>query len=442
MRILLILSDEETGYPLNLDIQYLYDNLPGWTPFKNGMTFTQHRTASCACSPSRASLYSGRYPRQTWDTSHPFENKDCHNVSWVNGLASHTFPALQGNQMGRIFTDLGYSCHYVGKWHLSPDPTPDILNEYGWKSWIGPEPHGIDTELSGLSMDEQYVEQALHIWDTCKDENLLLAVNLVNPHDINLYLQLIYEGKFPDFSEDNQDPDVEQVLSLDCTSSKDLQPVFFELQEEWIRYTEEKIYCSNKIYHRLVDWPLFRRFYYYCLLKVDRLCRRLIDHVSKDKPLIIRTSDHGTTLGIRGHYIGKWFNGWEETLRVPLGMIFPDGRQLVYAGLSSSVDILPTMLGYLGLSINTPGVNLLKAERNMFYFITYDNPTRGEQQHRIVERTQGKIVEYQAIDFQKYEVYIRKVAGRYQKLHILTTSKGVQTMITSLDDQIWTKSKL
>src|SRR5690606_22647614 len=76
-QFLWILTDEEVHLSSwNPKIQEWIQSLSGWKyfyqPEKNShdsILFQQHRTASSACSPSRASIYSGRYPKDEKDTS-------------------------------------------------------------------------------------------------------------------------------------------------------------------------------------------------------------------------------------------------------------------------------------------------------------------------------------------------------------------------------------
>ncbi len=109
--LLLIVSDEERrndwlGGKVTLPAhQRLVDD---------GLSFRRHYTHASPCSPSRASLYSGRYLAE-------------HGV--VNNVSFPTHVALDPEipTTGSLLRDVGYECGYVGKWPLSHSPTPVVM---------------------------------------------------------------------------------------------------------------------------------------------------------------------------------------------------------------------------------------------------------------------------------------------------------------------------
>ncbi len=129
--------------------------------------------ASTACSPSRATLYTGQYP-------------SLHGVTQTSGAAKTAFDPdmfwLDPDSvptMGDYFRTAGYRTYWKGKWHASdadiiipgtnnafPSYTstgvPNIesvqlylnanrLNNFGFYGWVGPEPHGSAARNSGSS---------------------------------------------------------------------------------------------------------------------------------------------------------------------------------------------------------------------------------------------------------------------------------------------------
>jgi arylsulfatase A-like enzyme len=70
-----------------------------------------------------------------------------------------------------------------------------------------------------------------------------------------------------------------------------------------------------------------------------------------DRSILVVTSDHGEALGQRDGELGGHGDMWREGLHVPLVVRLPrgelGGRRI--AGLVSSVDIVPTLLGRLGI---------------------------------------------------------------------------------------------
>ena len=141
---------------------------------KNGMTFSNHYIGSTACSPSRATLFTGQYP-------------SLHGVTQTTGVAKGAFDPdvfwLDHSTvptLGEYFRTAGYQTYWKGKWHLSDedilipgthDALPSYntktgvpnsaqeqlyekanrLSNYGFDGWIGPEPHGSNPRNSASS---------------------------------------------------------------------------------------------------------------------------------------------------------------------------------------------------------------------------------------------------------------------------------------------------
>lgn len=103
---------------------------------------------------------------------------------------------------------------------------------------------------------------------------------------------------------------------------------------------------------------------------VDRAIGRILDRLREQKQLddtlIVVTADHGESLGEHGEKTHAVFV-YDATVKVPLLMRWPQRLPVgeVYAGPVSSIDIVPTILGALGLpgGEDTQGRNLLPALR-------------------------------------------------------------------------------
>ena len=80
-----------------------------------------------------------------------------------------------------------------------------------------------------------------------------------------------------------------------------------------------------------------------------------------DESLIIVTSDHGEEFREHGRFIHS--QSYDETIAIPLIIRFPNGDHggTVSEELAESIDFLPTILAYLGISYDQPvqGQNLL-----------------------------------------------------------------------------------
>lgn len=149
---LIILTDEERYPPCYEDAHiraFRRDHLPGRNKIKaDGIEFHNHYTSSSACSPSRASLFTGHYPShhgvsQTYGGAKEYDDP---NLYWLEKGGVPT--------MGNYFKQVGYDCVYKGKWHLSYEDiaTTDSqiefdrdkyvaenkLRDFGFDEWVGP----------------------------------------------------------------------------------------------------------------------------------------------------------------------------------------------------------------------------------------------------------------------------------------------------------------
>ncbi len=180
---------------------------------EGGLEFHRHYAGSTACTPSRATLFTGQYP-------------SLHGVSQTDGSAKkNDDPAMMWLDpdsvptLGDWFRAGGYQTHYRGKWHVSladllipgthdglmasdDDGTPiadavaayrkaDRLDPFGFSGWIGREPHGATRAECGAVRDGVFAEQVVELFGElaqARDDGPWLAVSsFVNPHDIAAY---------------------------------------------------------------------------------------------------------------------------------------------------------------------------------------------------------------------------------------------------------------
>ncbi len=101
----------------------------------SGLVYNNGYSSSPVCSPSRASLLSGKYPARVGVTQ------------WIGGHGVGAlcdvpyFRELPENEfsLARALRDGGYDTWHVGKWHLGPE-----------RCW--PEHHGFDVNMGGCEM--------------------------------------------------------------------------------------------------------------------------------------------------------------------------------------------------------------------------------------------------------------------------------------------------
>ena len=105
-----------------------------------GMRFTDAYAASPVCSPSRASLLTGKYPARVGVTHYigaGEEHGKLRSAPYVDHLP------LEEYSLAKALRDNGYATWNVGKWHLGNQP-------------YYPENHGFDVNIGGCHYSHPY----------------------------------------------------------------------------------------------------------------------------------------------------------------------------------------------------------------------------------------------------------------------------------------------
>ena len=414
----------------------------------SGMEFHRHYAASTACSPSRASLYTGQYP-------------SLHGVAQTTGAAKEAFDPdvfwLDPNSVptfGDYFRAAGYMTFWRGKWHASnadmvvsgtheqlPSydeygiPVPSLeadylgagrLDPHGFTGWIGPEPHGKNPLNSGSSAkgaesrDPGFADQAIDLLDTLDQSNSntpwLTVASFVNPHDITLFgLFANQSGAFdfsinPDTPTDLFDPNLfAMTRNEDLSTKPSCQESYRDSYAVWMQPIPNELE-----YYRL---------YYQLQKNVDdqmyRVYQKLMSTRFFDNTIVVFTSDHGDMLGSHGYMHQKWYQVYDETVRVPLiisnPVMFPQPESVDL--LTSHIDLLPTLLGLAGydsedlrpalMSSHTDAQALVGRDLAPFirgevppttvaeplFFMTNDDPSRGLDQDNFVGIPYNSVVQ-------------------------------------------------
>lgn len=370
--ILLVMTDEERYPP-----PYESDEIAGYRRSQlgaresirsGGLEFHRHYAGATACSASRATLFTGHYP-------------SLHGVSQTDGVAKKaTGPAVSWLDpdavptLGDWFRAGGYHTHYRGKWHIShadlPIPgthdglmssddagadipenvaaylTADRLDPYGFSGWIGREPHGVARSDCGAVRDDVFAEQVAAMFGELAErrrEGPWLAVaSFVNPHDI-LFQGLFWDQVLGFGPPDDTVPDIAEAPSQSDSFAG--RPACHEqFKEVW----------PKMLFDQHPD-EAYRRLYYYLHKLSDRAVGRVVEALHDagmaDDTIVVFTSDHGDLAGSHGGMIQKWYNAFDESIRVPL-LVSGPGVSRRPGGVTvptSHVDVIPTLLGLAGI---------------------------------------------------------------------------------------------
>ena len=369
--ILLVMTDQ-LRYPPSYESEelqaYRRDHCAGQERLREGgVSFKHHYSITTACAPSRASLLTGHYPslHGVTQTDGLAKSADGDDMFW---LAPDTVPTL-----GDWFRAGGYRTYYKGKWHAShahldaddgegyllsidDDGKPqqenidkyleaDLLDEYGFSEWVGPEPHGLGKHNMGTVKDPFTADETIALLERLsadEDGDPWLAVcSFLNPHDDSLFgLAAIAQGL-------RYHPSTVPRVAQAPTREEDLstKPSCHQsYADTWWKNFAPQPWNETHL-----------KFYYQVQATVDEQIARVLDALrasgAYENTIVVFSSDHGDMQGAHGGMHEKWHTAYDEALRVPFVVsspLLPGGaRELDIP--TSHADLIPTLLGLAGI---------------------------------------------------------------------------------------------
>jgi arylsulfatase A-like enzyme len=310
-----------------------------------------------------------------------------------------------------------------GAGNLIPDAVAaykgaDRLDPFGFSGWIGREPHGAAKPDCGTVRDGVFAEQVVDLFAELaaarRDGPWLAVASFINPHDI-AFNGWAWENLlgYPPVADDTL-PDIPEAPSQ-ADSLADRPACQEAFLKAW----------PAMLYEQSAD-ETYRRLYYSLHKLVDRAIGRILESLEQsglaEDTVVVFTSDHGDLLGAHGGLMQKWYNAYDEAIRVPL-LVRGPGVAATPEGVhtpTSHVDLLPTLLGLAGIDVERaaaivavehdetqplPGRDLSAVLRGTataetlaepLYFMTEDDVSRGLTQTSIVNGQAYEPVPYPA----------------------------------------------
>jgi N-acetylgalactosamine-6-sulfatase len=285
-----------------------------------GILFTHYYAMSPVCSPTRASLMTGRFPAEV-DIRSGLASTSAANAT--KGQPNYLDPDLY--TLPDLLRSAGYITGLYGKWHLghttdAPDPGAYGLDEHLTMTSVGPHLSRTGSNLSAVfGFTNGAVDEALDFLDRHQSQRFFLSVWMVLPHTV-------------------LDPTEEQMAQY-----------LYSLPPGVADRGSKAVYYSS-------------------ISEVDRQVGRLLAKLEElnlaSTTMVVLTSDNGpediyvreathSGIGSTGPFRGRKRSLYEGGVRMPLivrlpGMTPPGS---VNDSVVASVDFLPTIAALAGESL-------------------------------------------------------------------------------------------
>ena len=335
--ILFIMADDHAAHAISS-----YGSTINQTPQLDrlalqGMRFDRMFAVNSICTPSRATVLTGKY-------------------SHINGVP--VFNRFDGSQptVAKYLQAAGYYTGIIGKWHLESDPT-------GFDKWTILPGQGDYFNPTFLEAGGKRVIKG-YVTDITTDLSIDFLKN--RPQDKPFFLMCHHKAPHR-----NWQPDAKHKAMF----AGKVIPEPPTLRDDGVGRTDAIRECKQKVLENLspndtkgappagmsgdelLKWKYQRYMqdYLACVQSVDDNVGRLLDYLDEAglaaNTLIIYTSDQGFFLGDHGLYDKRFM--YEESIRMPFlvrwpGVIKPGSVQ---AAMGINPDFAPTFLEAAGLPV-------------------------------------------------------------------------------------------
>lgn len=455
--ILFIMTDDHAAHAISA-----YGSQVNRTPrldrlAEQGMRFDRCFAVNSICTPSRATILTGKYSHQ-------------------NGVP--VFNRFDGSQptVAKYLQAAGYHTGMIGKWHLGSDPTG--FNEWvvlpGQGAYFDPEvlvPEGRKV-IRGYATDIITDLAIDFLQRRPQDKPFFLMCHHKAPHrpwEPDPKHRAMFAGKAipepatlrDDYGTRSDALRENKQRVFDDLTRRDLKlepPSTLQAAERqrWLDTKPLEVDVVKDGVHQLLTGEALNRWKYQrymqdylaCIQSVDDNVGRLLDwldaHGLRDNTLVIYTSDQGFFLGDHGLYDKRFM--YEPSIKMPFlvrwpGVIRPGSVQ---DALAINPDFAPTFLATAGLPVpdDMQGRSLLplfKGERpadwrTSFYYRYYHDPGHHNTRAHYGVRTEThKLIYYWAKD--QWELF--DLRNDPQELRNLYLEPAQQTLVATLKTELY-----
>ncbi len=306
-----------------------------------GMAFTNAYAACAVCSPTRASIMTGKYPARTGVTNwihfldpeaKEYAETEQHPANFTGGFEkrvlcppNHYWMDLEETTIAEVLKEHGYVTAHIGKWHLGPE-----------KWW--PDKQGFDQNIGGADLG-----QPPSYFDPYKRNEKRPGIPTLKPGKEGEYLTDREAGEAVKFIRENKDT----TFFLNLWHYAVHTPI--QAKEEIIERYKQKDPDSeqkNPKYAAMIE-------------SVDEAMGRIVQTLEEnnlmDKTIIIFFSDNGGLVPVTSNVplrSGKGFP-YEGGIREPMFVYWPGvvEPETVSDVPVTSVDFFPTICKMTGIEL-------------------------------------------------------------------------------------------
>jgi len=286
-----------------------------------GMTWTRFYAGSAVCSPTRASILTGRYPLRFGITKH-FNDVD----RWLPESATTVAELLKAG---------GYGTAHVGKWHLGGLH----VDEQGKRleNQPGPREHGFD--FYQTQIEQQPIRGRMGRERTLFREGGTVLLR----NDQRIAEDDPYYSKH--FTDANGDFSVELIENLSASNKPFFLNLWWLVPHKPYEPAPEPHWSETAADGISDDQHRFRSMVQHMDAKIGQILDKLVELGIADNTLVLFTSDNGAAFeGFIGDLKGGKTDLHDGGLRVPMIVrwpaAIPAGQTIAAFGHSN--DLLPT----------------------------------------------------------------------------------------------------
>ncbi|MGH7502566.1 MAG: SUMF1/EgtB/PvdO family nonheme iron enzyme [Longimicrobiales bacterium] len=332
--VIFILSDDH-----RYDFMGFMPAAPGWLDTPNldrmaagGAHIRNAFVTTSLCSPSRASILTGRYAHR-------------------HGIVDNTSPIPAGTQFFPQFLhDAGFRTAYVGKWHMGE---VDDVPQPGFDHWVSFRGQGVYQDPL-LNIDGERRQVQGYTTDVLTDQALAwLEQTRREAPDQPFFLYLSHKAVHAEFEPAPRHTGRYANEPIPYPETMANTEANYRGKPAWVEAQRYGWHGVDYMYQGAMEFDPFYRSYTETLLALDESVGRVLDWLETNNldrsTLVVYMGDNGFLLGEHG-LIDKR-QAYEESIRVPMiawapGFIEPGS---VIEPMVRNIDIAPTLLDLAGV---------------------------------------------------------------------------------------------